>query len=58
MQLAVFINSNVTYPCVDIQNGGLIEIGNGATFTWSGNGYLKVNNDPNQPGKVNVRVIT
>jgi hypothetical protein len=54
----VAINLVGTNSVIEIQDGGLIEIGNNATFTWTGKGYIKVNNDPNQPGKVNVRAAS
>ncbi|MCG9881836.1 MAG: hypothetical protein MH472_14670, partial [Bacteroidia bacterium] len=44
-----------TNSIIEIQDGGLIEIGNGATFNWIGKGYLKIINNPYDLGKVNIK---
>lgn len=43
---------------IEIQDGGRIIIGNNATFNWTGNGHIVVNNNPNQLGKVNITAST
>jgi hypothetical protein len=48
------INLQDLESIIEIQDGGRIIIGNNATFNWTGNGHIVVNNNPNQLGKVNI----